>query len=297
MSHTVAVTGATGHVGAPLVRALREKGVAVRAIGRHLDRLNALAPGVDSRVAALDDVPALTKALEGADVVYALIPPSYGETDFRGYQRRLGDSIARAVEAAGVPRALTLSSLGADVESGTGPIAGLRDLEKRLEAVPRLNVLHLRPTYFMENELNSIALIKTAGISGSAIKADHAFPLVATRDIAAAAAEILVDPTFTGHSFRELLGPRDYTPRQLTGIIGAAIGRPDLPHVEFAYEDTLKALVGAGISADLARLFVEMYEAFNEGRVRSLQGRGPASTTPTTFETFAREVFVPAYRS
>jgi uncharacterized protein YbjT (DUF2867 family) len=284
-------------VGAPLVRALRDKGVGVRAIGRHADRLKALAPGVDVRVAALDDVPALTRAFEGAAVVYALIPPSFGETDFRAYQRRIGDSIAQAVQAARVPRVVALSSLGADAPSGNGPIAGLHEFEKRLEAIPGLNVLHLRPTYFMENELNNIGLIKSAGINGSALKADQLFPLVATRDIAAAAAQILVDPSFTGHSFRELLGPRDYTPRELTRLIGENIHRPDLPHVEFTYEDTQKALVGAGISPDLARLYVEMYQAFNEGRVRSLQGRRPETTTPTTFETFARDVFAAVYRS
>ena len=295
MSHTVAVTGATGHVGGGLARGLRERGVNVRAVGRHADRLMAVAPGVDVRVAALDDVGALTKAFEGADAAFVLIPPSYGEKDFRGYQRRMGDSIVRAVEAARVPRVVTLSSIGADVESGNGPIAGLHELEKRLEAIAGLHVLHLRPTYFMENELNSIGLIKSAGIGGSALKADKPIPLVATRDIAAAAVPILADPTFTGHSFRELLGPRDYTPRELTRILGEAVGRPELPHVEFPYDDTRKGLEKAGISPDLARLFVEMYEAFNEGRVRPIQGRGPQTTTPTTFEAFAKEVFAPAY--
>jgi uncharacterized protein YbjT (DUF2867 family) len=295
MSHTVAVTGATGHVGGGLARGLRERGVDVRAIGRHEDRLRAVAPGVDARVAALDDVGALTRALEGASAAFLLIPPSYGETDFRAYQRRLGDAIVRAVEASGVPRVVTLSSIGAEAESGTGPIAGLHELEKRLDAIPGRHVLHLRPAYFMENELNTIGLIRSAGIGGSALEPDRPFSLVATRDIAAAAVEILAEAKFTGRTFRELLGPREYTPREVTRLLGESVGRPDLPHVQFGYEDTKKAIVQAGISPDVARLFVEMYQAMNEGRVRSLEGRGPQNTTPTTFEAFAKDVFAPAY--
>src|SRR5262245_962710 len=242
MSHTVAVTGATGHVGGGLARGLRERGVDVRVVGRNEDRLKAVAPGAEVRRAALDDTAALTKAFEGAAAPFVLIPPSDGEKDFRGYQRRIGDSIVSALGAARVPRVVTLSSIGAEVESGTGPIAGLHEFEKRLEAIPGLHVLHLRPTYFMENELNSIAMIKSAGIGGSALKADRAIPLVATRDIAAAAVPILADATFTGHSFRELLGPRDYAPRELTKILGEAVGNPDLRHVEFTYDDTRKGI-------------------------------------------------------
>jgi uncharacterized protein YbjT (DUF2867 family) len=120
--------------------------------------------------------------------------------------------------------------------------------------------------------------------------------MIATRDIAAVAADILAAPTFTGRSFRELLGPRDYSPREITKIIGEGIGRPDLPHVEFRYEDALKGMIGAGVPEDLGRLYIEMNEGFNEGRVAPIQGRRPETTTPTTFETFVADTFAPAFR-
>jgi uncharacterized protein YbjT (DUF2867 family) len=295
MTQRVAVTGATGHVGAELVRRLREKNVQVRAIARRADALKGLGEGVETAAGSLDDVAFLEKAFSGADAVFAMVPPSYGEADFRAYQRRVGDVIAGAVAAARVSRVVTLSSLGADKDGGNGPIAGLRDLEKRLEAVPGLHVVHLRPTYFMENELSAIGLIQSSGILGSPLKADAPIPMIASRDIAAVAAEYLAAPTFTGHAVRELLGPRDVAPRETAKILGAAIGRPDLPYVQFGYEDTRKALLGFGFSPDVARLFVEMYEGFNEGRIVPTQGRGAATTTPTTLDTFAREVFAPAY--
>jgi uncharacterized protein YbjT (DUF2867 family) len=297
MSQVVVVTGATGRVGSELVRRLREKGVRVRAVARHADRLNALGNGVEAHAGSLEDVAFLTRALTGADVLFAMVPPSYGETDFRAYQRRVADSIAAAVAAARVSRVVTLSSVGADRDGGNGPIAGLHDLEKRIESIPGVHVVHLRPTFFMENELNTVGLIKSAGITGSPLKAEKAIPMIATRDIAEVAASLLAPATFTGRSVRELLGPRDYSPRETARILGTAVGRPELPFVEFSYDDTKKALVGAGMSDDVARLFVEMYEGFNEDRVRPVQGRGPATTTPTALDTFAREVFAPAFQA
>ena len=295
MTQVVAVTGATGRVGAELVERLRGQGVRVRAIARNADRLKALGEGVEAYAGSLDDAAFLARTFAGADAVFAMVPPSYGEPDFRAYQRRIGDTIAGALASARVSRAVTLSSVGADADGGNGPIAGLHDLEKRLEAVPGLHLVHLRPTYFMENELSNVGLIKSSGITGSPLHAESPVPFVATRDIAAVAAEYLAPPTFTGRTVRELLGPRDYAPREVAAAVGASIGRPDLPYVQFGYDDTRKALLGFGFSPDVARLFVEMYEGFNTGRVRPTQGRTPATTTPTTIEAFARDVFAPAY--
>jgi uncharacterized protein YbjT (DUF2867 family) len=120
---------------------------------------------------------------------------------------------------------------------------------------------------------------------------------IATRDIGAVAAEVLATPTFTGRSFRELLGPRDHTMAQATPILGRAIGRPELPYVEFPYDEARKAMVAMGLSPDLARLYVEMAEGFNSGRVRPIQGRRPEATTPTTLEQFAVDTFAPAFKA
>lgn len=297
MSQLVAVTGATGHIGAELVRQLRQRGAGVRAIGRGSERLQPLAAlGAEPHVGSVDDVSFLTRAFGGTAAVFALIPPDYAAPDHRAYQRRIAESYARAIESAKVPRAISLSSLGAELDGGTGPIAGLHDLEKRLEQVSGLHVLHLRPTYFMENELNAIGVIRSAGILGSALKAALVRTLIATRDIAAVAAELLAALTFTGRSVRELLGPREYTSRDVASILGAAIGKPELPYVEFKYDDVRKALLQHGMSKNVADVFVEMYEAINSGRVHSLQGRRPETTTPTTLPQFAQDTFAPAFR-
>jgi uncharacterized protein YbjT (DUF2867 family) len=296
-NNLIAVTGATGHVGGALARELRARGVAVRVIGRSAERLQPLtALGAEAAVGSQDDPEFLARAFTGASAVFALIPPDYTAPDQRAYQRRIGDRLAVAIEKAGVPRAVSLSSVGAELESGTGPIAGLHDLEKRLESVRGLHILHLRPTYFMENHLFGIGLIKGQGIYGSPLKADLAFAQIATRDIGAVAADVLREPTFTGRSVRDLQGPRDYSMREATRILGESIGKPDLPYVEFPYDATRQALTGMGFSADAAVRFVEMYDGFNVGRVKPTQARSASTTTPTTLEQLAKDTFAPAFK-
>src|SRR6266705_2888045 len=135
----VVVTGATGHVGGALARELRARGVRVRAIGRSRERLEGLvARGAEARVGSIDDPGLLTEAFAGAGAVFAMIPPDYTTPDHRAYQRRVGDTLATAIERAKRPRAIDLSSVGAELDGGNGPIAGLHDLEKRLEAVSGL---------------------------------------------------------------------------------------------------------------------------------------------------------------
>jgi hypothetical protein len=80
-------------------------------------------------------------------------------------------------------------------------------------------------------------------------------------------------------------------------ILGKAVGKPDLAYRQFPYEDAFKGMVGAGVSEEMAGLYVEMNRAFNEGRVHATQARSPETTTPTSPETWAERVFAPAFRA
>jgi uncharacterized protein YbjT (DUF2867 family) len=298
MSHLVTITGVTGNIGKVLAERLLARGVKVRAVARQAERLAPLvAKGAEARAGSLEDTAFLTEAFRGAQAVFAMIPPHYNVPDIRADQRRLATTLAGALKQAGAPRVVALSSVGAGLPAGTGPIAGLHEFEEALKAIPGLSMVALRPAFFMENHLTAIHLIKSAGINGSALRADIPLSMVATRDIAAIAAEYLVAPIFQGHTVREVLGPRDYTYREATSILGAAIGKPDLAYVEFSYEEFRKGLLGAGFSESATDAFVEMYDAFNAGRIQRTVSRGPAHTTPTTLEHFAREVFAPAFRA
>jgi uncharacterized protein YbjT (DUF2867 family) len=289
------ITGATGHTGSRIAEGLLEAGKPVRVVGRSVERLKGLAArGAEAVAASLDDAAAMTRALQGARAAYLLIPPSYGEPDFRAYQNRVGQALADAVVAARVSHVVSLSSVGANLGDGVGPIKGLYDQEQRLNRVAGVHVLHLRPPFFMENFMFNVALIKQAGINGTPMRADLAIPMIATPDIAAVAVRRLLALDFSGKTVQELLGQRDLTMAEATRILGQAIGKPDLPYVQFPYEEAEKAMIGMGMSPDSARTFSEMYRGFNEGLIRPTDARSAANTTPTSIEQFAH-TFAAAY--
>lgn len=297
MQDFVAIIGASGNVGHALAEGLLSRGVHARAIARHAEKLQSLsARGAETRIGTVEDRTFLAEAFRGAAAAFVMIPPNYAATDFLAYQREIVGHLCAAIREAGVVRVVTLSSVGAELASGNGPIAGLHVLETELDQVPGLHVVHLRPTYFMENHLGTIGLIKTMGLNGGAIKADLAMPMIASRDVAAAAADILAAPTFTGRSVRYLLGPRDYTMSEATRILGAAVGRPGLAYMQFPAADTRSALVGMGISPSVAGAFVEMAEGFNS-RLVTGEPRSADNTTPTTMEEFAGTVFKTVFGS
>jgi uncharacterized protein YbjT (DUF2867 family) len=291
------ITGATGNTGNVIARKLLAQGETVRAVGRSGDRLAPLtAEGAEPFVCELTDATALVKAFSGARAVYAMVPPSMTSSDYRADQAKVADAIAQAIEQAQVTYVVSLSSVGADKAEGTGPVAGLHYLEEALNRIPELNILHLRPAYFMENTLAQIGIIQTMGITAGPLRADLTLPMIATRDIGAAAAEALAGLAFDGKQTRELLGQRDLSYSEVATIIGKAIGKPDLNYLQLPDEQVRAAFVEMGMSANVADLILEMAEALNSGRMRPLEQRSVENTTPTSFESFVAEEFVPRYR-
>ena len=298
MSKKITVLGATGNIGTALVHHLLQQGHQVTAVARPSARLDALSQaGATIKAGDAHDAAFLTEALRGADAAFLMIPPNVTSPDVLAHMAQVGEATARAVRDSGLQQAVHLSSIGADEPAGTGPVVGLYHQEARLNAIAGLQVAHLRPAYFMENLLANVGMVQHMGIAGSAMRPDLEFPMVATRDIAAKAAELLGGPALAGHSVHYLLGPRNYSQQDATAAIGQAIGRPELPYVPFSYEDAKKGMMGAGLSESMASLYDEMTRNMNDKKVMVSAPRDAASTTPTTLEEFAQSVFAPAFRA
>lgn len=291
----IVITGASGHIGRRAAEILLRKGLPVRVVGRNAERLQPLTRrGAEAAVGYLRDTTFLTRVFKDAQAVFTMIPSDYAAEDFRGFQIDVGASIAAAIRATGVGEVVNLSSQGADLVSGTGPILGLRDQEKRLDALPGVNVVHLRPTYFMENLFMNIPLILHRGMAGSAVRGDVPIAMIATCDIADRVAEWLQKADFEGSRVEDLLGERDLTLAEATAILGRRIGRPELKYVQFSAEEARQGMRGMGVGADAARLLIEMSQALNEGRFAVGVKRTPRNTTATSIEQFA-ETFAAAY--
>jgi len=291
------ILGATGNIGSVITKKLLEKGETVRVVGRNAARLQQYVHrGAEAFVADIKDPEALTKALTGARAAFLMMPPGMTSPDYPAEQEIESGTISAAARNSGLRYAVNLSGIGAQAPAGTGPILGLHDLERKLNAVERLNVLHLRPAYFMENYLSAVQMIQMMGIFGGALKPDLSIPMIATRDVGAYAAERLLKLDFSGKQTQELLGERDLNMTEVAAVISRGIGKPDLRYVQFSYEQVEQTLVQMGLSAKTAAYLIEMFQGFNNGIVAGLEPRSTANTTPTSIETFVKEVFAPAYQ-
>lgn len=288
-----AIVGASGNTGSVLTEILLSKGEQVRVIGRNPEHLARFTQrGAEAVIADAGDEKAMARAFEGARGVYAMVPPDPKAEDPLEHYDEVGDALTRAIADARVTHVVALSSVGAHLPDRTGPIMGLRSFEHKLGRTTA-NVLSLRATFFMENLLVSAGLIKTQGVLGSPLRGDLSVSMIATRDIAAAAAESLLRRDFSGKIARELLGQRDLTYNEVAPIVGKAIGKPNLPYVQFPYDRAEQAMTQMGLSAAMAGLLTEMYRSFNEGYLEPQEQRNDRNTTPTSIEEFARDVFAP----
>src|SRR4029077_19778736 len=202
--------------------------------------------GGEAFVGDVTDANAMARAFSGADAAYLMIPPNIFSPNVRAYTERVNDAFASALEKNDVRYAVVLSSFGADKADKTGPILGLHSLEQKLEAIPGLNVLFLRAGYFMENILPQVGIIQSLGRMAGPVRADLPLPLIATRDIGAAAAELLERRDFQGKQRRELLGARDVSYAQVAKVVGAAIGKPDLTYLQAPAAQIKPALMQMG---------------------------------------------------
>jgi uncharacterized protein YbjT (DUF2867 family) len=287
-------SGNTGHIVAQNLLARQQK---VRVVGRNEAHLQShAAQGAEIFIGDVTDAGALTKAFLHADSAYVMIPPNPTSNDPLAYAERASDAIAAAVRNTGVKNIVSLSSVGADKTKGTGPVVGLHNLEQKLNQIDTANVLHLRAGYFMENTLPQVGAIRMAGSVIGPVRPDLKLPMIATRDIGAAAADALLSLAFRGKQTHELQGERDLDYNQLATIIGKAIGKPDLKYVNPPDDQIRVAMVQMGMSDQFVALILEMAGALNSGYMRTLEPRTSRNTTPTSYETFVAESFVPAYQ-
>jgi uncharacterized protein YbjT (DUF2867 family) len=286
------ILGASGNTGSIIADFLVSKGRKVRVVGRDAARLQRfIRKGAEAFMADVNDAAALTQSFSGARAAYLMLPPITSRED----QERESDAIAQAVTESGLRYAVHLSSYGAQVPEGTGPVTGLHSSEQKLNAISGLNVLHLRAAYFMENNLAAITMIQGMGIFGHALLPDLKLPMAATRDVGDYAARRLLDLDFSGKQTRELLGERDLSMTEATEVIARGIGKPDLRYVQFPYDQVQQVLEEMGMTPKKAAVYIEMFKAINTGVLVPQEPRSRENTTPSSFETFVQDVFAPAY--
>jgi NAD(P)H dehydrogenase (quinone) len=259
-----AIMGITGQVGGAVADHLIASGEKVRAVVRNSAKASTWAArGVELAEADYDDPAALEQAFRGATGVFAMIPPNFAPSPDLRESRQTIAALASALDRAKPGNVVYLSSIGAQQSSGLGLITALHLLEESLDALP-LPTAALRAGWFMENSVWDVAPAREQGKLFSYLQPlDHAFPLVATRDIGKIGADALLE-TWQGHRHIEVGGPRRYSPRDIAASFSKALGKNVEP-VAVPRADWVKTFVAQGTPEDRTALRVEMLDAFNSG--------------------------------
>jgi uncharacterized protein YbjT (DUF2867 family) len=289
------VTGSLGHISRPLAEKLIAENHDVTIITSKAERASEIeALGAKAAVGTVEDVEFLTNTFKGADAVYTMVPPFFGAADWKKHIAGIGENYSAAIKASGVKHVVNLSSIGAHMPEGCGPVSGLYFAEQALNSIEGLNVKHLRPGFFYENFFGNLGMIKHMGIIGGNYGERTKLVMAYTADIAEAAAEELLGLSFKGKSIRYITSDEKSTD-EVASILGKAIDKPDLKWVNFADADTLAALQQNGLPAEIAKNYVEMGSAMRSGEMAAdYHANRPQKFGGTKLDAFA-PVFAAVY--
>jgi uncharacterized protein YbjT (DUF2867 family) len=286
------LTGGAGNITKPLAEKLLAAGHRVTVIGRNEANLKTLQDkGASAAIGSVDDVAFLKKAFAGADAVYTMVPPRYDLTrDWKIYIGQVGKNYAEAIRHNNIRYVVNLSSIGAHLPDGCGPVSGLYKVEQALNELANVHIRHLRPSYYYSNFLGNVPMVKNMHIIGSNFGGDG-FKLVLTDtgDIAEAAAEELLNLKFTGHTLRYIASD-ERTTSEIAQTIGEAVNQPALPWVVFSDEEALAGMIQAGFPEEIAKNFTEMGHALHTGKMQDdYWANHPPELGKIKLEDFAKQ--------
>jgi uncharacterized protein YbjT (DUF2867 family) len=284
------LTGSTGNISKPIAEALIDAGHEVVIISSDANKKQTIQNlGAKAAIGNVNDIGFLAETFKGADAAYIMIPPIWTIEDWPAYLKQIADNYVQAIKNSGIKKIVQLSSIGAHLGYGAGPINGLAYLEQQLSKLD-IDVLSLRPSYFYTNLYAMADLIKNAGIMGSNFGlADEKMVLVHPSDIAAVAAKKLLALNFAGHT-HEYISSDVRTFSEIAQVIGNAIGKPELPWIQFSDQDAYDGMLGAGLNKTIADGYLEMGQGLRSGIVQQdYFNSGAKPQGKVKLEDFAKE--------
>ncbi len=254
------ITGGSGHISGPLTEKLLSAGHQVTLIGRDAAKLEKYkAKGAVIAAGSIEDARFLQSAFSGADAVYLMIPPNHEVEDFRGYQHRVGRNYIAVLKSAGIRKVVFLSSIGAHMGKGCGPVDGLADFEQLItKELPGTDVVFLRPSYFYYNLFQQAGMIKGMNIMGGNFSfSNEKLVLTHTSDIVDVAFDFLNKLSFTGKTVRYIASD-ERTTEEIRKVLAAAAGKPETPWIQFSDEQAMEGMLQAGLQKALAKDYTDM---------------------------------------
>ncbi|GAB3961182.1 NAD(P)H-binding protein [Actinoallomurus acanthiterrae] len=295
----IVITAPTGNIGHQVLDQVLAGDQPVRIIVRDPAKLST---DVRDRVEVVQgshgDPQLVIRAFDGADAVFWLLPPdrqaASADEAYAGFTR----PAAEAMRGHGVKRVVDVSALGRGTPyvGRAGHVTASLAMDDLIAGTSVAFRALAAPT-FMDNVLRQVRAIKEKGMFFDAISPDLRLPTVATRDIAAVAARLLLDTAWTGRDEVPLLGPEDLSGNDMAAVISEVLGTP-VKYEQIPGQALKDLLTGSGASEGMAQAMLDMATAkengLDKGIVRTPQH---AIDTPTTFRQWCEDTLKPAVRA
>ncbi|WP_330257885.1 NAD(P)H-binding protein [Streptomyces murinus] len=296
----IVITAPTGNIGRHLLSLLLDSapaaGEELRVIVRDPARLPDAARGrVEVVTGSHAEADVLDRAFEGADAVFWLVPPDASlapQDAYTGFTR----PAAEALTAHGVGHVVGVSALGrgTPLADRAGLVTASLAMDDLIAGTGVAYRALANPSFF-ENLLEECDSIREKGVFTDSVDPDRKAPFVAVADIAAAAAGLLLDRSWTGTGSVPVLGPQDLSPNDLARIMTEQLGRP-VRYERQPLDELFATLVGYGLHEAFAQGVVDMKRAKDEG-LDAHVARTPDTASPTGFEQWCARTLKPAVLS
>ncbi len=289
----IVITTPTGAIGQQVLARVLDSGQPVRVIARDPSRLDShVRPRVEVVEGSQDDKAVVSRAFAGAAAVFWLPPPNPKAASLEAAYVDFTRPAAEAIREQGVRRVVSVSALG----RGT-PLAGHAGLvtaSLAMDDVLAATGAHFRALVmpsFMDNLLRQKDAIRDQGMFFSTIAAGRRAPTCATRDIAAAAARLLLDDSWSGQAEVPVLGPADLSNDEMAQILSEVLGKP-VRYQQIPLDAFKARLRQNGMSEAFVQSYADMMSAKDQG-LDNAAPRTPETSTPTSFRQWCEEVLKP----
>ena len=288
----IVITAPTGNIGRQVLSTILAQGERVRVIVRDAARLSAeVRQRVEIFEGSHQDAKVVDAALDGADAVFWLVPADRQAASVVAAYVDFSRPAVEAFRRYGVGRVVGISALGRGFPGNAGYVTASLAMDDLIASSGVAYRSLVMPT-FMDNLLWQVSAIKNQGVISSPRPGHLKAPTCANRDIAAVAARLLLDRSWTGNASVPILGPEDLSFQEMAAIMSEVLGRP-MRYEETPFDAFRAQLVQFGYSEPMAQGMLDMASAKNRG-LDNLEPRTQQGTTPTTFRQWCQEILKPA---
>jgi uncharacterized protein YbjT (DUF2867 family) len=290
----IVVTAPTSNIGYQVLGNILDRGEPIRVIARDPPRLpSQTRDRVEVVQGSHSDFNVVSRAFASADAVFWLVPPSPVAESLEAAYLDFTRPACQTIKSQGVRRVVGVSALGRGTALAEN--AGLVTASLAMDdliASTGVSYRALTMPSFMDNLLRQVEPIRSRGVFFSPISGDRKLPACATRDIAAVAARLLLDPSWSGVGHAAVLGPEDLSFNDMAEFMSEVLGKP-VRFQQISFEAFKAGFIERGASEAFAQGMTDMMRAKNEGLDNS-EPRTPENTTPTSFHQWCEDVLKPA---